>query len=413
MVTVAPKRGLMADSETGVSGRRPENCLRRTTWGACRQIDQPGKGIESVVDIEGLEIGGRALTDVEGRVSAAVVEDEAEGLAIVLVEAEEPDLQIVHLVVGGEAGLAPDIGGAPVFGGGDGNVVGSAGVVSAVVVVEGSHARVAIRIPYDYARHLQDGTTASVQVLVDGSDSTVAGMAVSTSTGVALEQSLVRVLPNGNMPIEVRPSLLYNPAMRSANFFFVPGLIAVLLQVMCILLIALSLVRERERGTLEQLTMTPVAPLGLMVGKMIPYGVLAFFELCAILAAMRIVFQVPVHGSTILLLLLSLPYILTLLGLGLVISTKAKTQAEAFQLALGTTLPSVFLSGYIFMIENMPLFFQGISRLIPATYFIRILRGIILRGSSSEPLAQDAAILTVMGCLAILLAARLFVTQRA
>ena len=278
--------------------------------------------------------------------------------------------------------------------------------------VRSGRARVAIRIPYDYARHLQDGSTATVQVLVDGSDSTVAGMAVSTSTGVALEQSLARVLPDGNMPIEVRPSLLYNPAMRSANFF-VPGLIAILLQVMCILLIALSLVRERERGTLEQLTMTPVAPLGLMVGKMIPYGVLAFLELCAILAVMRIVFQVPVHGSVILLLLMSLPYILTLLGLGLVISAKAKTQAEAFQLALGTVLPSVFLSGYIFLIENMPLFFQGISRIIPATYFIRILRGIILRGSSFADLWPNAAVLTIMGCLAILLAARLFVRKTA
>ena len=147
--------------------------------------------------------------------------------------------------------------------------------------------------------NLQHGTTATVLVLVDGSDSTVAGQAVSTSTGVALEQSLARVLPNGKMPIEVRPSVLYNPATRSANFF-VPGLIAILLQVMTILLIALSLVRERERGTLEQLTMTPVAPLGLMVGKMIPYGVLAFLELCAILAVMRVVFQVPIHGSVLL-----------------------------------------------------------------------------------------------------------------
>lgn len=192
-----------------------------------------------------------------------------------------------------------------------------------------------------------------------------------------------------------------------------PGLIAVLLQVMCILLIALSIVRERERGTLEQLTMTPVAPLGLMVGKMIPYGVLAFFELCAILLVMRVVFQVPVHGSVILLLLMSLPYILTLLGLGLMISAKAKTQAEAFQLALGTILPSIFLSGYIFMIENMPVVFQGISRIIPATYFIRVLRGIILRGASFADLWPNAAVLTVMGCLAILLAARLFVRQRA
>jgi ABC-2 type transport system permease protein len=182
---------------------------------------------------------------------------------------------------------------------------------------------------------------------------------------------------------------------------------------MIILLIALSLVREREHGTLEQLTMTPVAPLGLMVGKMIPYGVLGFVELCAILAVMRIVFQVPVHGSAILLLLMSLPYILTLLGIGLVISTKARTQAEAFQLAMGTVLPSVFLSGYIFLIENMPIFFQGISRIIPATYHIRILRGIILRGATLADLWPNAAILTLMGCATILLAARLFVRQKA
>jgi len=269
--------------------------------------------------------------------------------------------------------------------------------------VRAGRARVGIRIPYDYARNLQSGRSASVLLLVDGSDSNVAGQAVSTSTGVTLQESLARVVPGGRIPIEVRPSVLYNPATRSANFF-VPGLIAILLQVMAILLIALSLVRERERGTLEQLTMTPVAPLGLMVGKMIPYGVLAFTELCAILFVMRVVFLVPIHGSLFVLLLLSLPFLLTVLGLGLVISSKARTQAEAFQLAMGTILPSVFLSGYIFLIENMPVPFQVISRLIPATYYIQILRGIILRG---------AAILIVMGCAAILLAARQFVRGKA
>ena len=278
--------------------------------------------------------------------------------------------------------------------------------------IRAGKAQVGIRIPFDYARRLQDGTSASVLVLVDGSDSTVAGQAMSASTGVALEQSLAPVLPDGQMPIDVRPSVLYNPATRSANFF-VPGLIAILLQVMTILLIALSLVRERERGTLEQLTMTPVAPLGLMVGKMLPYGVLAFAELCAILGVMRVVFLVPVHGSVLLLLLLSLPFLLTVLGLGLVISTRAHTQAEAFQLAMGTVLPSVFLSGYIFLIQNMPLFFQGVSRLIPATYYIRILRGVILRGAGIGDLWVDALVLTLMGCAAILLAARQFVRQGA
>jgi len=277
--------------------------------------------------------------------------------------------------------------------------------------IRAGKARVGIRIPYDYARHLQDGTTATVLVLVDGSDSTLAGQAVSTATGVTLIESLAKVSPNGKMPIEVRPSVLYNPATRSANFF-VPGLIAILLQVMTILLIALSLVRERERGTLEQLTMTPVAPLGLMVGKMIPYGLLAFFELCAILAVMRVVFQVPIHGSVFTLLAMSLPFLLTVLGIGLVISTKAHTQAEAFQLSMGTILPSVFLSGYIFLIDNMPPFFQAISRIIPATYYISVLRGIILRGAGLRELWANAAILTAMGIAAVLLAAWQFVKQR-
>ena len=278
--------------------------------------------------------------------------------------------------------------------------------------IRSGQARVGIRIPYDYARHILDGSTATVLVLVDGSDSTVASTAVSTSTGVALQQSLAQVLPAGNLPIDVRPSVLYNPATRSANFF-VPGLIGILLQVMIILLIALSLVRERERGTLEQLTMTPVAPLGLMVGKMIPYGLLAFFELCAILFVMRVVFQVPIHGNVFTLLAMSLPFLLTVLGLGLLISTRARTQAEAFQLAMGTVLPSVFLSGYIFLIQNMPGIFQVISRVIPATYYIRILRGIILRGAGLGELWLDGLVLTLMGCAAILLAARQFVRHNA
>jgi ABC-2 type transport system permease protein len=273
-------------------------------------------------------------------------------------------------------------------------------------------ARVAIRIPFDYARNLQANRTASVLVLVDGSDSNIAGNAVSASTSVALEESLSRIPGLTTPPVEVRPSVLYNPSTRSANFF-IPGLIAVLLQMMIILLIALSLVRERERGTLDQLKMTPIAPLGLMVGKMIPYGALAFGELCLILTVMRVVFQVPIHGSVILLLLMSLPFLLTVLGIGLVISTRARTQAEAFQLAMGTILPSVFLSGYIFLLSTMPTFFRGVSYLIPATYYIQILRGIILRGAHFADLWPNAVVLTLMGCATLFLAARQFVKQNA
>lgn len=277
--------------------------------------------------------------------------------------------------------------------------------------IRAGKARVGIRIPFDYDRQLQKGSTATILVLIDGSDSTVASQAINVSTGVTLQESLKKALGNTHIPIEARPSVLYNPSTRSANFF-VPGLIAILLQVMIILLIALSLVRERERGTLDQLSMTPVAPLGLMVGKMTPYGVLAFLELCAILLIMRVVFWVPIHGSVIVLLLMSIPFLLTVLGLGLLISTKAKTQAEAFQLAMGTVLPSVFLSGYIFLVDNMPVVFQWISRIIPTTYYIRILRGIILRGAGFQELWWNSLILTVMGCLAILAAARQFVNRK-
>jgi ABC-2 type transport system permease protein len=273
-------------------------------------------------------------------------------------------------------------------------------------------ARVALRIPFDYARNLHLGRTASVLVLVDGSDSNIAGIAVDTATGIAFEQSSL-IAPTSTAPaIEVRPSVLYNPATRSANFF-IPGLIAILLQMMIILLIALSLVRERERGTLDQLKMTPIAPLGLMVGKMIPYGALAFGELCIILTLMRFVFQVPIHGSVLLLLLMSLPFLLTVLGIGLIISTRAHTQAEAFQLAMGTILPSVFLSGYIFQISNMPLFFRAVSAIIPATYYIQVIRGIVLRGSSFSDLWLNALVLTLMGTAAIALAAYAFVRQNA
>jgi ABC-2 type transport system permease protein len=196
-----------------------------------------------------------------------------------------------------------------------------------------------------------------------------------------MQLSLAQLLGNAPLSVEVRPSVLYNPSTRSANFF-IPGLIAVLLQIMIILMIALSLVRERERGTLDQLTMTPVTPLGLMVGKLIPYGVMAFGELCVILIIMQL------------------------------ISTKATTQAEAFQLAMATVLPSIFLSGYIFQIETMPPIFAAISRIIPTTYYIRILRGIILRGAGFHDLWLNALILLVMGCVAILAAASLFVRQR-
>jgi len=272
-------------------------------------------------------------------------------------------------------------------------------------------ARVGIKVPPDYSRRLLAGETASVLVLVDGSDSSVAGEASNVANAIALQESLDRFLNVStvrlSLPVEARRQMLFNPDSRSPNFL-IPGMIVVLLQIMTVMLTSLAIVRERERGTIEQLFMTPVTPLGLMVGKMIPYAVVAFAELCIVLTLMRWAFAVPIHGSVLLLLLLASPFILTMLGFGLLISTRARSQNEAMQMAFGTMMPSIFLSGYIFPIDTMPWLFQWVSRLIPATYLIEVSRGIILRGAGFFDLWKQALVLTIMSVALIIISALRF-----
>jgi len=269
-------------------------------------------------------------------------------------------------------------------------------------------ARVGIKIPADFARNLLRGATAEILLLVDGSDSSVAGQAVNVAGQIGLDESLKRVLPEGaRLPIEVRPKLMFNPDSRSPNFFL-PGLMAVLTLFVTTMLTAFSIVREKERGTLEQLLVTPIRPLGLLLGKILPYFAFAFAELLVILAFMRLVFLVPVHGSALVFLMLSMSYLFANLALGVLISTKANSQAEAMQLAMLTMLPSIFLSGYIFPRDTMPLIFYLLSYCLPATYMVDISRGVILRGAGLAELWQDAAVLTAMGIAILLLAARRF-----
>lgn len=272
-------------------------------------------------------------------------------------------------------------------------------------------AKVGIKIPPDYSRRLLAGETAGVLVLVDGSESSVANQALNVANAIALRESLERSMSvaavRQSLPVEARPKVLFNPDSRSANFL-IPGMLAVLIQVMTVMLTALAIVREREKGTLEQLYMTPVRPLGLMIGKIVPYAVVAFAELSIMLFFMRWVFQVPISGSLPLLMLMVIPFIVTMLGLGLLISTRAQSQQEAMQAAFGTMMPSIFLSGYIFPIDTMPLFFQWISSIIPTTYLIEIFRGIILRSAGFQALWKQALILTVMGMFLITVSALRF-----
>ena len=269
--------------------------------------------------------------------------------------------------------------------------------------------RVGIKIPVDYSDKLMHQISAQVLVLIDGSDSSVAGQAINVTTAIGLDESLRRVLANTDaaFAVDMRPKVLFNPDSRSPNFLL-PGLTAVLLLNVTTFLTAFSIVREKERGTLEQLFVTPVRPMGLLLGKLLPYLVIGFFELVMIVTAMRFLFEVPIHGNVLLLAFLSLPYIFVSLSLGILISSKATTQAHAMQLAFLTILPSIFFSGYIFPRETMPKFFYILSYFVPASYFINITRGIILRGAGWSHLWIDALALFGMGTLLLVIAARRF-----
>jgi len=269
--------------------------------------------------------------------------------------------------------------------------------------------RVGVKIPVDYSDKLMHRMSAQVLVLIDGSDSSVAGQAINVTTAIGLDESLRRALANTDaaFAVDMRPKVLFNPDSRSPNFFL-PGLTAVLLLNVTTFLTAFSIVREKERGTLEQLFVTPVKPMGLLLGKLLPYLGIGFFELGLIVAAMRFLFRVPIHGNVLLLAFLSLPYIFVSLSLGILISSKATTQAHAMQLAFLTILPSIFFSGYIFPRETMPKFFYILSYFVPATYFINITRGIILRGAGWSHLWIDALALFGMGTLLLVIAARRF-----
>jgi ABC-2 type transport system permease protein len=257
-------------------------------------------------------------------------------------------------------------------------------------------ARVGIIVPQDYSRRLLAGQSAQLKVLVDGSESSIAGEALNVGNALALRDSLLRILGERELPVDARPTILFNPDTRSPNFF-IPGLMVVMCQMMAIMLSANAIVREKENGTLEQLFMTPVRAGELIFGKLLPYLVLTFVEFCTILTLMWVVFRVPVHGHVLTLLTLALPFIFCFLGLGLWISTRVATREAAGQMAMGTMMPSIFLSGYVFPLDSMPAFFWYVAQLFPTTWLIDAARGVILRGAGWSELWIHAVVLWGMG----------------
>jgi ABC-2 type transport system permease protein len=283
--------------------------------------------------------------------------------------------------------------------------------------LDGGAARVVLVIPTGYAGDLASGRQAQVQLLVDGSDSTTASTAIGYANALLQQQSVdvaAKALSRRGLgaramaPLDVRTRYWYNPELRSTNFI-VPGLIAVILMMLAGLLTSMTIVRERERGTIEQLIVSPVMPGELMLGKLLPYVLIALFDVLLVITMGRLVFHVPLVGSPALVLALSGVFITAALGIGLLVSVVSTSQQAAMTAALMVTLlPSIMLSGFVFPITSMPVPIQWITTLIPARHFLTILRAIFLKGVGLGLLWKPALILVIYGAAALALSARRF-----
>lgn len=260
-----------------------------------------------------------------------------------------------------------------------------------------------ITIPQDFSRNLLSHDETTIQVLVDGSDSTRAGIGINYVEVITsifredlLRQALYRQsVTKLNIPIEPRIRIIYNPELKS-RINIIPGLIAIILMVIGALLTSLTIVREWETGTMEQLISTPVKAYELIIGKLTPYFALGYVDLAIVYLMSQYVFDVPFRGNILLMFLLSGLFLLGSLSLGLVISAVAGSQLFATQFAfLGTFLPSFLLSGFVFPIGNMPEVIQLATYVVPARYYVTILRGIYLKGVGVEILAFQIVMLAI------------------
>jgi ABC-2 type transport system permease protein len=266
----------------------------------------------------------------------------------------------------------------------------------------------AIIIPYDFSKDMRTVKRASIGAIVDGSDSNTATIAQGYITAIAERYSQringLRVRP----VVEARTRVWYNPELKSRNFI-IPGLIAVILSVIVALLTSLTIAKEWERGTMEQLITTPVRTSELIIGKIIPYFVIGFIDTIVSVLMGTVVFGVPLRGSVTLLLSLSSVFLFGGLCWGIFISVVARTQLLASQMAIiSTFLPAFLLSGFMFLISNMPKALQIVTYVVPARYFVTILKDIFLKGSPFRIIAGEAALLTIYGLAVFVIANKKF-----
>jgi ABC-2 type transport system permease protein len=286
-------------------------------------------------------------------------------------------------------------------------------------LIDTGYARAGLIIPPDYGEKVLKGSTATVSFVLDGSDPNVASTSLAAaeligqaySTQLIVERLSRQGLAGAFEPaVEVRTRVWYNPDLESA-YFMVPALIGMILQLLTSMLTSTAIVRERERGTIEQLIVTPIRSWELIVGKITPYILIALFDMFEILLVGTLWFGMPIRGSLNLLLVLSGLFLIGSLGIGLLISTFAKTQQEAMMLNYFTMLPTVFLSGFFFPLAAMPPVLQAISYVIPLRYYLIIIRSIVLKGVGASSLQGEILALAIFG-LAMMGAAALRFRKR-
>jgi|SoiMethySBSTD1v2_1073268.scaffolds.fasta_scaffold38840_5 ABC-2 type transport system permease protein len=275
--------------------------------------------------------------------------------------------------------------------------------------IESGEARAAVIIPPDYEADIKRRRTARAQVIVDAADPLASSAAIGGATLAGQARSMALAPPGArrDAAIEIRVRPWYNPALES-SIYIVPGVIGLLLTLTLLMITAMALVRERERGTLEQLIVTPISKTGLMVGKVLPFALVGYVQVTVILILGRFVFDVPVRGSLVLLYVITMPFIVASLALGLFVSTVVRTQVQAMQLSFVFILPTVLLSGFMFPREAMPVFAQWLGAVFPITYYLRVLRGILLKGVGAEALWHDTLALSLFAILLLAFSVRRF-----
>lgn len=285
-----------------------------------------------------------------------------------------------------------------------------------IQAIDGGQARAGVIIPADFAAAMERGESAQALVIVDGSDPNVASSALNAATTVGQHFSVQVMTEKLNrhglartftQPLDLRTRLLYNPNMESIDFML-PGILGMILQQQALLLTAFAIVREREMGTIEQILVTPIRSWELMLGKILPYVLLTIVNMATTLLVGLWWFGAPFKGDVVLFWVLSFVFLFTSLGLGMLISTVSTSQKQAQQLSFLILLPSMILSGYVFPRESMPRIIHDVGYAIPLTYYLKILRGIMLKGVGLEYLWSEIVPLAVFGTVVFVFSAFTF-----